>query len=575
MKKIVILLLVVWAVPSWLLSQNYFTIQVGTFVDAQPQDFSSLQPFGLVHAIKTDVNLFAVYVGGFETRTAAEKTWQQVRAKGYINAFILDRSVTEGQNVAVVQLATENGKKGINWNKYANIPDLFAIIIGDNIKIVTGPYANAEAAKSPLAALKKAGFKDAFVKNTNTIFLHKLTEFETNLKEPLIPLEFNKTPAPVTTIRQPNQSQQPLQTYDQPFFANKGNETPSARTPNTGLPVVKATTSGLPRIRANVKRHSALELQKVLKTENYYKGSLDGYYGAGTAEAYNDIKKGNREMQKYILLSQNTPVYGVAAADIRLQSAINDLPDAPQALAVIQASKLPIAKAYQAYYNFSMYGANAEVNRLMNTAVKEAFTGKKMASQPPLDYKATYAYNDLEQLLLHLHYVHSAPGNDIAAPCWLSQRHPKEMKGVFERYVATANMDFPLKACDQFLNWDEIRLLHTIAMDLNPDKKLDTQELAQAASLRAMLYSSPKAITGADVKDTDAWYNKLMTSLNKWGNADPLNKQTVSAFKAAFYQSNVRLEDYYMDKGFKADAAKNLALVTLRTLVEYHLERFI
>jgi hypothetical protein len=211
----------------------------------------------------------------------------------------------------------------------------------------------------------------------------------------------------------------------------------------------------------------------------------------------------------------------------------------------------------------------------MNAAVKEAFTGKKLASQPPFDYKATYAYNDLEQLLLHLHYIHSAPGNDIAAPCWLSQRHPKEMKAVFERYVATANLDFPLKACDQFLNWDEIRLLHTIAMDLNPDKKLDNQELAQSASLRAMLYNSPKSITNADVKDTDIWYNKLMTGIDKWGNADPLNKQTAAAFKAAFYQSNVRLEDYYMDKGFKADAAKNLALVTLRTLVEYHLERFI
>lgn len=576
MKKLSFLIAFCWLLQSVLVAQNYYTIQLGTFVDAQPQDFSALQSLGFVHAVKTDVNLYVIYVGGYDNRAAAEKTWQQVRNKGYANAFIQERRAAEGQMVAVIQLATKNAKKPINWSEYAQISDLYAIINGDNIKIVTGPYANAEIAKTPTAALKKSGFKDAFIKNVNTIALHKLSAFETNLKDPLIPLEFNNTPSNITIQQPNNQSSSPgLQSYDKPFFANKGNPTLTPRTPNTGLPAVKASTQTLPQIRTTVKRHSALKLQEVLKTEGYYKGSLDGYYGAGTAAAYEAMKKGSRELQKYTLLAQNTPINGTSATDSRLQNAIDDLPTDPNALAVIQASKVPVAKAYQAYYLFSIYGANGDVNKLMNAAIKEAFAGKKLASQLPFDYKATYAYNDLEQLLLHLHYIHSAPGNDIAAPCWLSQRHPKEMKGVFERYVATASLDFPLKACDQFLNWDEVRLLHTIAMDLNPDKKLDSQELAQAASLRAMLYTSPKAITNVDVKDTEIWYNKLMTGLDKWGNSDALNKQTVSAFKAAFYQSNARLEDYYMDKGFKADAAKNLALVTLRTLVEYHLERFI
>lgn len=138
-----------------------------------------------------------------------------------------------------------------------------------------------------------------------------------------------------------------------------------------------------------------------------------------------------------------------------------------------------------------------------------------------------------------------------------------------------ASFEYPLKACDQFLSWNEVSLLHTIAMDLNPSKKINTAELTEASALRTMLYFAPRALSASDIKDTETWNNKLMTGLNSWGATDPSNKQTVTAFKAAFYQSQVRLEDYFLDKGFKAEAAKSLALVTLRTLVEYHLERFV
>ncbi|MFN7117828.1 MAG: peptidoglycan-binding domain-containing protein, partial [Saprospiraceae bacterium] len=335
----------------------------------------------------------------------------------------------------------------------------------------------------------------------------------------------------------------------------------------------KVAAPAAPRIRSNVKRTSALDLQKLLKAEGYYKGSLDGYYGNGTAAAYDGMLKNSRELQKYLVLANNTPKTGTATS--ALQNALNELPNDAAAIATIRTSKAPIAKAYQAYYNFLLNGPGAEVNNLMNTAIREAFVGKKLPTPVPFDFRATYAYTDLVQLLLHVHYLHSLPDNDLSAPCWLGQRHPKEMKAMFERYVTTASLEYPLKACDQFLNWDEVKLLNTIAMDLNSSKKINAQELNEAGALRTMLYFAPKAISAADVKDTEAWKTKLLAGLDKWGATDPLNKQAVTAFKAAFYQSQVRLEDFYQDKGFKADAAENLALVTLRTLVEYHLERFV
>jgi len=572
MKKLPVLLLTFLCLNQILVAQSYFTIQVGSFMDAQPQDFTALQPLGFVHAVKTNVNLSLVYVGGFENRAAAEKVWQQVRAKGYINAFIQERVPQEGQIVSTIQLATKNAKKPINWGEYAKVQDLYASISGDNVKILTAMFVNAGAAKPTLDALKKAGFKDAFVKNMNTIFLHKLTKFETNLKEPLIPLELNYTPPTVNNNVPPSYDQQ---TTMPPIY----NQEPRIVSPNTTLTprgtatARKVAAPTMPKLHTDVKRSSALNLQKLLKTEGYYKGSLDGFYGKGTADAYTAMKTGNRELQKYVVLAGQ--MEGKGASTSRLQTAINTLPDDPSAMTTIIGSTTPVAKAYQAYNLFITNGVSNEVNRLMNTAVKEAFTAKKLAKQPPFDYRSTYAYNDLAQLLLHLHYIHSAPGNTIMAPCWLYQRHPKEMASVFERYAAVASLDFPLKACDQFLNWEEVRLLHTIAADLNTDKKLDTEELAQAASLRSMLYVSPRPIAASDVKDTESWSAKMLTGLDNWATRDAGNQQTVTAFKAAYFQSQARLEDFYLDKGFKAEAAKSLALVTLRTLVEYHLERFV
>jgi hypothetical protein len=42
-----------------------------------------------------------------------------------------------------------------------------------------------------------------------------------------------------------------------------------------------------------------------------------------------------------------------------------------------------------------------------------------------------------------------------------------------------------------------------------------------------------------------------------------------------YFQSQVRLEDYFMDKGYKPKEAKALALAALHTLVAYHMQRFV
>ncbi|MDX1939636.1 MAG: SPOR domain-containing protein [Saprospiraceae bacterium] len=560
MKKLPLLLLLMlgWNLISTI-AQNYYTVQVGTFLEAKRSDFEAIQPIGLIHAIPTQGNLSLVFAGGYETREAAERALSQVKGKGYANAFVQEKIPAEGQEVLIIQLATKTATQPIEWENYTQIGDIYAMLNGNSTKIVTGFYQNMDVAKQQLNLIRQAGFRDAFVKSVNTIFLTKITEFETGLKKPLIPLELSQP----RTVPVPG-------SYDQPTV----NPDLTPRTPS-GPTVRMVSQPAMPRIHSNIKRRSVLELQKVLKAEGHYKSSLDGYYGDGTASAYETMKDNNRELQKYIVLAEHIDVSGTTTSGNRLQDAINNLPSDSNAPRVIENANAPIAKAYRAYLLYNSIGRSNEVNVLMNTAIREAFASKKSSSPPPFDYQATYAYDNLEQLLLHLQYIHSAPGNDIAAPCWLFQRHPREMQRVFERYANVATPNFLLQACDQFLNWEDLSIAHAIAADLNIEKKLDQKQIAQGASLRAMLYLAPERLDADVAKDLQAWNDKLFAGLTGWATRDPLNQRTLIAFKAAYFHSQIRLEDFFIDKGFKEDEAKTLALATLRTVVGYHLERFI
>lgn len=558
-----LLLALLWC--PMLMAQNHYNIQVGTFLEARKADFDAIQPLGFVYATKMPGDLYQIAIGGYETRAAAEKVWAEVRAKGYTNAFIQERSPAEGQEVAVIQLATKSAVQAVDWENYVRAGDLYAILNDRTLRIVTGVFPNVEAARQQLPAIRQMGFADAFVRTVNTIALTRITEFETGLKRSLIPLDFSQTPAtPVPAV------------YEQTMAAKSPDMTPRNATPAPATTTTRVTPPPpAPRMRTNVKRRSALELQKVLKAEGYYKSSLDGYYGDGTAAAYKAMSENNREIQKYSLLAEHLTPSGTTTTGNALQDAINTLPNNPAAPGVIAAAKVPVAKAYQAYLSYQANGRSATVNTLMNAAIREAFVGKKFTTPPPFDYQATYAYDNLEQLLLHLQYIHSAPGNTIAAPCWLFQRHPREMQQVFERYASVATPGFLLQACDQFLSWEELSIVQAIAIDLSSDKKPDQKKIAQGASLRAMLFLAPESLDADVSRDLQTWNDKLINGLNGWATRDPLNQRTATAFKAVYFQSQARLEDFFMDKGFNENDAKSLALATLRTVVGYHLERFV
>lgn len=559
--------------------QQYYTIQVGTFIDARAADFKPLQSVGFVHSRDLGSNLREIYVGGYNSRQEAEAAAGKVREKGYVNAFIQERRLSEGQATAVIQIATRRVDKDIEWEEFMKAGELYGMMSGNLIKIALGPYASLDAAKADQDRVRKLGYRDAFARDVNSVYLHRLTEFETGVKKDLIPIEFDKTAGRVSSVPvEPAPDDYSIIRPRTPDVARGGYDygAPAADSYDYSPagPVARVAAVSMPSIRSDVKRASVTSLQAMLKAENAYTSAIDGYYGNGTASALQQAMEKNRALQKYQVLSEAMPIPGSPASDSELQRAINELGSQPAMASRLELSNDPMALAYRAYVLFAGYGPGADVNRLMNTAIRAAFSGRP-ATNLPFDPNATYAYQDISQLVLHLYYLHCGSGTNISAPCWLAGKHPQESAMASQACARTPNGNLRTQNCGQFESWPDIRLLSTIASELNADAQLNQQRLAQAAGERARLASAPTPLNSSEIKAVEAWNANLQRGIDAWAAQDPLHQQMITAFKISYFQAQIRLEDYYMDKGYKPDDARGLALATLHTLVAYHMQRFV
>ncbi|MEM9931434.1 MAG: SPOR domain-containing protein, partial [Bacteroidota bacterium] len=451
----------------------YYAVQIGAFLEARHDDFAGLRQKAFIYSAPTTDNTVVVFAGDFSEQAAAEKLAGELRQMGYGNAYAIPRNLDEGETASVIQLATRSLNKPIKWERYDKVGDIFALVNGNTIKIMTGLYGSVDLAKKDLPAIRKQGFKDAFIKKVNTVFLHPITEFESGIKKDLIPIAFdnsadrptfepNAAPSaptrPGTTARSggaPAQYDAPV-SYDIPT----GTTTPNPNRPAATL--VKGDGTPVPSIRMKVKRTSVLELQKILKAEKVYSSSLDGYYGPGTTKGFQTFWESDRETQQARRLAALETSTGLGPNDV-LQQAINELYEDPQAPAALQQSLAPVARAYEAYLLYQTLGPSQDVNSLMNEAIQRAFANS--GYQGGFDYRSTYAYQDLGQLIQHLLYIHGAPKNAYVAPCWLFEYHQAETTRAYATFAGPAGSGLQLRACDQLMQWKELAALQTLATE--------------------------------------------------------------------------------------------------------------
>ncbi len=279
------------------LNDHVFTIHIGAFVKANITDFKSIRQFGYLYTKKFN-SLQQVYMGEYDSEAAANKVLLQVKNAGFMDAFTTRRSIKDGKTVTIIQLGAKAVGEDIDWSEFASAGPLNVLLSGNSVKIVTGAFEDLDGAKQRLLQVREMGFSDAFMKNVNELLLHRVTSFETGGKVN-IPREFSYVSEPVKIVMEDKVSQPAAATQAKSAppqaeaIPESYEETFVAKSPLVSNEIAE------PSIRKNVKRTSVLRLQEVLKAEGTYTGSLDGFYGPGTAKGYSQTMSENPEIQKY------------------------------------------------------------------------------------------------------------------------------------------------------------------------------------------------------------------------------------------------------------------------------------
>ncbi|MEL7020705.1 MAG: hypothetical protein AAGK47_03800, partial [Bacteroidota bacterium] len=310
-------------VVAWAARNAYFTIKVGHFKAPKIEEFQAVRALGYIYAERLQEDVYGVYLGRFDDELNARDVAEQVKRQGYLGASVEARAIEEGALVTVVQIATKSIGEVPNWGQFTQAGSLHAILTDTHVKYVTGPYKTMEEARKQLATAKRVGFGDAFIKNVNTVFLHRVTSFEmSGVKQALIPIAFEEAVATPATTTHARSTATRAADVTQQSFEGVMPDRLVARSTDIANPIV-------PTIRTNVKRRSVLNLQMALKQSGFYQSSLDGLYGQGTASAYALARREHRQLQKYAILAQYMDHAELQENESQLQKAINHLEDDP------------------------------------------------------------------------------------------------------------------------------------------------------------------------------------------------------------------------------------------------------
>ncbi len=553
--------LILWALcfPIALVAQNnqLYTIQIGTYVNPKAADFAPLQSLGYLYAEPFEGNFSKVFLGEFLNPTAANNTLYAVKNSGY-GAFLAQKSIAKKPEAIVVQLTTKRTDQIIDWASLSTIGKLYTVLTDPNrIKLVTGPFATIGLARKRVVEMQQLGFQDAFVKTINIGLLHEVGDFETGIT--MTPNKGDLNAAVDVIINDKN------------LPASYGQYSTKIITAQNVLE--HTANKSVPIIRPLIKRTAALDLQKVLKKAAYFNGSLDGFYGKATEAGYQNFVTNDFQYKKYAYLVNYFTAQKVNPAATGLQLSLNSLlTNPPNSLQQLNASPIPLAKAYRAYWLLANNGNLTEINQLMNGAIRETFADKKIKNAPPFDFNATYSYEDITQFILHLRYLHAAPKNAAyAIPCWLFEQHPTATYAAFTSKSKFASFtNTKIDACTNFDEWPAIQMLQTMLADI-AHATITNEQAAKTASLQAarnFLYLFPAKLSPAQKKATDQWLIDFWKQLEASGESYPVLGKNLTTLKILFFQSQVLLEDYFMNKEFTPDAAEGLALSVLKTYVD-------
>ncbi len=350
----------------------------------------------------------------------------------------------------------------------------------------------------------------------------------------------------------------------------KGANVPPANNPSSNA----LQQNNQPPAPVAIYRASVKELQQALAQEGAYRSGIDGYFNAATEQAYDFFQERNRLMTRYTAAAQVKKEETNTAAS-RLNSMLNNLDKDANPIASLASINHPLSKAYMAYNSFTSRGPGFETNNLMNGAIREVFSSRNVSNQISFDSKAAYAYTDLRQFILHLYYLHAALGEEHPLPCWLNDKHPQESAEAQGLFNASSTLPLPTQTCDEpeAAEQNSSKVLQLLAEDIGVDKPAEAL-IKQAADHRTQLLAGKVQVSATEQTQLDAWSTELLNKPNIWAAQDPLHAELVRTFRVVFYQTQMELENHFINQGMPVPKARYMALATEHTLVSPFLQRF-
>ena len=357
--------------------------------------------------------------------------------------------------------------------------------------------------------------------------------------------------------------------YNSNLGVKGANVPPASTNGNNALQQNNQTLAPVAIYRASVK-----ELQQALAQEGAYRSGIDGYFNAATEQAYDFFLERNRLMTRYTAAAQVNKEE-TSSTTSRLNDMLNHLDKDANPVASLASINHPLSKAYMAYNSFTSRGSGFETNNLMNGAIREVFSSRNVSNQISFDSKAAYAYTDLRQFMLHLYFLHAALGEEYPLPCWLNDKHPQESAEAQGLFNASSTLPLPTQTCEEQPEAEQSssRVLQLLAEDIGVDKPAEAL-IKQAADHRTQLLAGKVQVSATEQTQLDAWSTELLNKLNIWAAQDPLHAELVRTFRVVFYQTQMELENHFINQGMPVPKARYMALATEHTLVSPFLQRF-
>lgn len=132
----------------------------------------------------------------------------------------------------------------------------------------------------------------------------------------------------------------------------------------------------------------------------------------------------------------------------------------------------------------------------------------------------------------------------------------------------------PTDGRDLISKWPEVNTLLAVAEDLSAGMA-NVSRARQLLQQRNELVNATQPLSPVAASRIKNWTTTIWENLDDWATEDPLHAQIFSAFRITYQQSQVRLEDHFMDRGLSPTDARDLASAMLQNLVGAQLDRFL